>query len=736
MTAEIASAPSMAWPGLQKAADAIDGWFDRERDQLVLWLPVGLGCGIAAWFALPGEAAWIAFLLTMAGLAGLMALAPAGRWIGRAGPVFALLAAGGCALIWARAEWVAAPVLARPGMVRFAGTVTAVQPMPARDMVRVVLKNPVRHSGESRNPCQRYRSASNATVPPSWIPAFAGMTGKACDRPLPPRIRINIAETAVSAGLAPGARIALSAYLLPPAPPAVPGAYDFARVAWFQGIGATGRAVGPVTIVRPASAGWRETLAGLRARLSAHVQSRIAGYGEGGIAAALATGDQGAIPEEDAEALRRSGLAHLLSVSGLHVTAVVGGTMLMVLRLLALSPALALRLPLPLIAAGAAALAGVGYTLLTGAEVPTIRSCIAALLVLLGLALGRDAITLRLVAAGALIVMLLWPEAVAGASFQLSFAAVTAIVALHEHPRIGALLARREEGLAARGGRILLGLLLTGLAVEAALMPIALFHFHKAGFYGAAANIVAIPLTTFVIMPLEALALLFDWVGAGAPFWWLTERALALLLWVAHTVSATPGAVAALPSMPRGAFALMIAGGLWIALCRTKVRRIGLVPLLAGAIWALATPPPDLIVTGDGRHLAIRSGEGLALLRPKAGDYARDVLGEAAGVEAEACAIADLPTARCSRDLCVAVVEGRRILATRSRDFVEIGAMNAACAAADIVISDRRLPRTCRPRWLKADRTLLAETGGLAISLADGRVTSVAAQAGGHPWAR
>ena len=82
-------------------------------------------------------------------------------------------------------------------------------------------------------------------------------------------------------------------------------------------------------------------------------------------------------------------------------------------------------------------------------------------------------------------------------------------------------------------------------------MPIAVYHFHKAGLYGALANIVAIPLTTFVIMPLEALALLLDLVGLGAPFWWLAGQALALLLWLAHAVAAAPGAVAALPAMPR-----------------------------------------------------------------------------------------------------------------------------------------------------------------------------------------
>src|SRR3546814_11124646 len=120
--------------------------------------------------------------------------------------------------------------------------------------------------------------------------------------------------------------------------------------------------------------------------------------------------------------MRRSGLAHLLSVSGLHVTAVVGAVMLLTLKLLALSPTLALRFRLTVVAAGAGALAGIAYTILTGAEVPTVRACVAAILVLIGVALGREAIPLRLVAVGALIVLLLRPQSVAGPSFQPRFA--------------------------------------------------------------------------------------------------------------------------------------------------------------------------------------------------------------------------------------------------------------------------------------------------------------------------
>jgi len=677
----------------------MERWLEAEREQLMLWVPVMLGAGIAAWFVLPDAARWIGFLLGCTGVT--LAGAPLGGRLGRVVPMAALMAAAGCALIWWRADAVTAPVLARPAVTMLQGRVIRVEQMPARELVRLTLV-----------PLER--------------------------ADLPAKIRVNVAEEDVPPGLGRGAVVEMRARLMPPAPPSVPGAYDFARVAWFGGLGATGKAFAPIRVATPGEAPGAD----LRARLSRHIQGRIEGSG-GGIASALATGDQGAISESDAEAMRRSGLAHLLSVSGLHVTAVTAAAMLVALRLLSLSPSLALRWRLPLVAAGAGALAAIGYTWLTGAEVPTIRSCVAALIVLLALSIGREAITLRLVATGAMVVLLLWPEALAGPSFQLSFAAVTAIVALHENPRIRRWFERREEKWPRRLLRNLAALLLTGVAVELALMPIALFHFHQAGIYGALANIVAIPLTTFVIMPLEALALSLDIAGLGAPVWWLTARALSLLLWLAHAAASAPGAVAALPAMPGGAYALMAGGGLWIALWRTWARLAGLAPFAAGALWALLTPAPDLLVTGDGRHLAIRMPDGgMALLRDRAGDYTRSMLGENSGVEDEALdLLADRPEAQCSKDLClIDAVSGTgaglrrwRVAATRSGYLVPWRAMMTVCGTADIVVSERQLPPDCAPRWLRLDRATLARTGGVAITFAGARVMTVR-KGGRHPW--
>lgn len=670
---------------------------EAERERIGLWLPIALGAGIAAWFALPSVAHWIGLLLLLAGgLLGGLLLGWSSR-LGRGIAVACGVMATGMLLVWGRALWVSAPVLAAPVVTEFSAIVDRVEPLPAKGQLRI-LAMPQRRSD------------------------------------LPPRVRLTL-RSEQAADLVDGETIGVRARLMPPPTASLPGGYDFAQRAWFDRIGAVGTVLGEVS----RAPGRGRAAPPLRARLSAHIHGQIEGSA-GGIAAALVTGDRGAISEADEEAMRRSGLAHLLSISGLHVTAVVGFAMLLTMRLLALNRRLALAGYVLPLAAAAGALAGGGYTLLAGAEVPTLRSFIAALLVLIAFLMGREALTLRLVAAGALIVLIWRPESLAGPSFQLSFAAVTAIIALHESRAMRAFLARREEPWLFRLGRGVAGLLITGLVVEVALAPIALFHFHKAGLYGALANVVAIPLTTFVIMPAEALALLCDGVGLGAPFWWVAEQALQLLLGLAHGVADAPGAVAMLPSFPLWGFALAIFGGLWILLWQTRWRRAGALPLVIGVAALVVQPRPDLLVTGDGRHIAAAlPGGGYALLRDRAGDYIRDTMAEAAGVDVPLGGLSELDHVECNRDFCRwSQGEGaarRVILASRGRDRIEGADMVAACAAADVVISDRWLPRECVGRWMTIDRDSLAETGGLALYLGE-RPEAVATLRAGdeHPW--
>ncbi|OJY60952.1 MAG: hypothetical protein BGP16_01005 [Sphingobium sp. 66-54] len=377
---------------------------------------------------------------------------------------------------------------------------------------------------------------------------------------------------------------------------------------------------------------------------------------------------------------------------------------------------------------------------MTGAQVPTVRSCIAALLVIGGLALGREAISLRLVATGALVVMLFWPEAVIGPSFQMSFAAVTSIIALYEWPRARALFERREEGRGQRMVRAVGALLVTGLAVELVLAPIAFAHFHRAGLLGAVANLVAIPLTSFVVMPAEVVALLLDIAGLGAPAWWIVGKALAVLLVLAHAIGGLPYATTAAPTTSGAVFAVTMGALLWIMLWRGRIRWLGLPVAALGLALTLRAPAPDLLVTADGRHVALRTADGgMALLRERAGDYVRSTLAEAAAFGGDFTALAAMETAHCSRDLCMVALSGSggasvNLLVTRSNLLVPYRAFVAACAWADLVIADRTLPRGCTPRWARLDRPTLAAMGGARVMIAQRRIIGGRDPRDRHPW--
>ena len=697
-------APSIRFPLHQTAlitrarnmADKAELWLELERDQLALWVPVALGTGIGLWFGLPLQIEWIGVIL--AGLAlGLLGFSMGHhRRLGRAMMIYGLLMALGCGLIWLRAWSVSTPVLTRPTIATFSATIESVEVQGARARVRLVLTPD--------------------------------------DKTLPPHIRVNVDTDAMPVGLVAGERIKLRARLLPPPEASLPGGYDFARGAWFMQLGATGKAFEVQRINVPVARG--DTL---HDRLTRLLLKRIPGSA-GGVGASFISGDRGAISQADENSMRSSGLTHLVSVSGLHITVAVTGMMLITLRMLSLFPSLALRLPLLGIAATSGAVMGIFYTWLTGGAVPTIRSCVAAVLVIMGLIMGREAVTLRLVATGAVVVLVLWPEALVGPSFQLSFIAVTSIIAFNEHPRARHFIEKREgDALPLRFGREAMSLVITGMVVEAALAPIAFFHFHRSGIYGALANIIGIPLTTFFIMPMEALGLIFEPLHLSMPFWWCANHGLAFLLWISDTTAAVPGAVTMLPDVPVPAFLLVAFGGLWLMLWRSKPRFWGLLPVAIGMVWTLLTPAPDVLVTGDGRHMVVRTDDGkVAILRDRAHDYVRQQLAAREGYAGVLDPLDDAKEARCNDDLCVVKLNrgGRTwtIAAKRSPYNLPWDPFMALCAQTDIFISDRKLPAACQPRWIKADKWMLRANGGLAINLKAGRVETVKSAQDEHPW--
>lgn len=684
-----------------------------ERDRWVLWLAPALGLGVACYFALPSEPpSWATVPLWTLLFVALLILR-------RRGPATLLLLALGAVLLGyqiaqLRSLAVAAPVLEREmGPVRIEGRVLEVEAMGRG--LRLLL-TAMRIEGLS----------------PDATPA-----------------RVRVSASAASNAPAPGSRVALLARLRPPPAPAAPGDYDFARAAWFQELGAVGFAFGrPELSAEPVvEAGWvgrwRILWADLRRRVAERVLEALP-QRTAGVVVALLTGQRGTIAAEDLEAMRYAGLAHLLAISGLHVGLVTGTLFLAVRAGLALWPAAALRLPTKRIAAVAALLAAGLYLMLAGAPVPTQRAFLMTALVMLGVLVDRTAITLRLVGWAALVVLLNSPEALLSASFQLSFAAVVALVSTYESLRRWreARIGRREpKRLWTRPLSYIGGLALTSLIAGLATAPLTLHHFDEVPLYGIIANLAAVPLTAMLIMPaaLFVLALMpFGLEGAALEVMALGVQAvLAVAAWVAQL----DGSVLLVPAMAWWGLPACVLGGLWLCLWQRPWRLLGLVPLALGLASVAWTPPPDVVMAGDGRLLAVRAADGDLLLNSRRVNRfsAQQWLGRSgvreAGLLPEAgnLAHADLS---CDRLGCLLQRDSLVIALVLEGESLE-----EDCRHADLLLATIPVPQGCR-RGTEApleviDSRDLRRDGGLALWLEpEGgfRLQRVSQTRGRRPW--
>jgi len=570
-------------PVAARAGAALGPILAAQQGRRAPWLAVALGSGILLYFARADEPAsalpWLASggLLAVAGvLLGLRARgAEAWRWLAFLTALPAALLLGFGVAAW-HAGRLPPPLDLPAGAVILSGRVESLQPLP--EGLRLVLAAP--QLGE----------------------------GPALPRTL--RLRLRADDPARPQ---PGDRLSVRALVRPPPGPVAPDAWDFARAAFFAGQGGSATALGSVALTPGLGGG--APLAGLRADLDREVAAAIGGSA-GAVAAALLTGTQSAIDEAAMQAMRDSGLAHLLSVSGLHMTIVMGLVFGLLRLLIAAIPFIALRLPGKAVAALGAFAAGAFYMVLTGMQVPMQRCLAMAALVTLGLLVGRRVVSVRGLGLAAALVMLAAPAELLGPSFQMSFAAVLALVAGHRAlaPRITALSVA-HPGPAMRAWMVLAGVVLTSVLAGLATAPIGLHHFGRLQAYGVLANALAVPITSFWVMPAGVLSLLLMPLGLEA--WplavmgWGTQA----ILWVASWVAALPFAAPAAPILPAEGLALAALGFCILCIAGGRVALAGLPLLAAGLAAGLVIRPPDLLVAADARQVAVRTQDGWMLHR-------------------------------------------------------------------------------------------------------------------------
>jgi len=674
----------------------------REQSNLGLWVPTGIASGIVLYFSLPSEP-YLGWSLVCLGGSTLSAYLLRNRgWL-------AILAA---VVFCAALGFVAAQVR----------TLSVAAP---------VLQNELRAASLSGLVMEASRNQEGGTtllLNPSSIGGLA-------EDDLPGIVRLRVRQA--HDPIWPGDRIETRAMLWPPAEPVAPGAFDFARQAWFRGLGGTGVTVAtPKVTAAEQIGGWRVAVAALREKVARHVMDRMAAE-EGPVAAALMTGLRHAIDEDVEQDLRDSGLAHILAISGLHMALFAGTLFWLVRTFLALFPRLALRYPIKKWAAMAALVGAFAYLFLSGASVATQRAFIMAALMFLAILIDRPAFSLRNVALAAIFVLMLRPESLLEPGFQMSFAAVTALVAVYQNRELQLL--RFRENATGFSGALRLGLIyivtlcITSLVAGAATAPFAAFHFNRMAAYGIVGNLAAMPLVGMLIMPAALVAYLLMPLGLDGPALWVMELGLTGVIWIADEVSHWDGAIAHIGSFSTTALALISVGGLWLALWQTKLRRLGCVPLALGLLIATMSDAPDILVDGEAKLMAVKEEDGLYLWSGRAPQYARESWLRRNGEPADSSlAERKMP---CDELGCVTAA-GPVVAVSRSS-----AALNDDCREADIIIASvpvRRGARRSCNATLIIDRFDVAREGAHAIYLDQNgeidRVETVRDWRGVRPW--
>jgi competence protein ComEC len=697
--------------------ERVEMFLAGERANWPGWLAVAIGLGIAIYFALPMEPPlWAGILAAAATIAACLFCRS--RPLAAVGAAFLLALAVGFLAAQLRATLVAAPQLQkRIGFAHVTGRVIEIEPLPGG--IRATLDRlTIAELGAAQTPV---------------------------------KIRVRVIKGAADIRL--GARLQLLASLQPPSPPMAPGAFDFRRQSYFARLGATGFAMGaPHVLDAPESPSFRQDLLLRIDALRLAIGRRIAALqpGEpGAMARALTVGDQTALTAADTDAMRVSGLAHLLSISGLHIGMAAGLFFVGLRFLMALIPDLALRHPIKKWSAALAIAAAGFYALLAGATVPTERSFIMIAIVFLGVMLDRSPFSLRMVAWAAIAVLLLQPESLVGASFQMSFFAVLGLIAAFEAWREP--LARWRVGrdhatdwfgqvgwMFRRGLYWLATMTLTSLVATVMTAPFAMYHFDRLSTYGVVANMLAVPITGFWVMPMGMIALVLMPFGWDAPFWDAMAWGCEAILWIARVVASWPKAVVMVGALPISGLIAIMLGLTALCLMRSRWRLLGLAPVLAGVVAGWVMPSPDLLISGDAKLIAVKEAEGgYRLSSTRAARLTAETwLRRNAQVKAVKFPVPDDPAAgnalACDALGCLYRRNGRRIALSLTGD-----ALMEDCRRADIVVSTIPIRGRCPHPATVIDRFDLWRGGAHAIRIdGDGtiHVESVAATLGDRPW--
>lgn len=687
------------------ARQSLARWAASDLARLSLWTPVAIGLGAGVYFGLKVEPDWrIGVLLLVA--SAIAAVFPTS--LKRLFVICALVAAGFVAADF-RTAYVAAPQLTHElGIVETTGRLISIE------------------EGLSG---RRY------------VLAITAIEGLASEQ-LPARARITWRGKTFDA--APGDLISVRAGLAPAPPPVAPGSFDFARQLYFQRIGAVGYAVSAPRVDAYAERSRAQRVAAsietMRFNLFKRITNSASGQG-GAVIAAIVTGKRDAISEQSEAALRDAGLAHLLAISGLHMGLATGLVFFTVRFGLAAIEPLALRFPIKKWAAAAALASGFFYLVLSGGGWSARRAFIMAAIMFAAILVDRRALSLRNVAVAAVVILLTTPEALFHPGFQMSFAAVTALIAAYEWMSAHSN-PDRSFSIMARTKRYAISLALTDLIAAIATAPYALFHFNRVAIYSLPANMAAMPLMGLWIVPAAILALVLSPLGLDAWAWRLAAFGMDTILNIATTVSSWRGAVSLTKQWPLIAMLTLTGGGMWLCLSRAPWRIAGLVAIPVAVLIVVRTGAPQLFIAPSGLNAALvaqsRDDETVFIAHSRRRDkFAIERWKEVLGLPENVATLLMKDNFSCDSRSCVGTTGSG--LPLKVAFVSETGALAEDCQRADVVVVfypvNARERSACQAEII--DRRSVWRFGAHTVRVTkDGRpiITTASEQRGQRPW--
>jgi len=668
-----------------------------ERERLVLWLPVCLGAGIGLYFRLNHEPPlWL--LMVGVGVTALLIYLARRHFLTRLLSIALTVIMMGMVVASLRTHNVQTPVIYGELFFKeLSGTVDDVQ--QKEKGVRLLLSTPAIEG-----------------LPP---------------RRTPNKVTVTFKNDSPDVSI--GDRVTAKAMLFAPPTPSMPGGYDFTRAFFFEGIGAVGFSPSaPISIEKGNPDRFEEKLNALRLRLAERIAKPMQAE-NAPVATAMMVGEQSAVSEEVSDAMRDAGIYHVLSISGLHMSLAAGLLYFSVRFLLSLWPSFALRMPVKKITAGIGLLGASAYLLLAGYPVPAIRSFVMVACVMLAVIFDRRGISLYSLAWAAVIILLWQPESLLGVSFQMSFAATIAILALYE--RFSPSLFNANASWLKKLWLYFLGLMATSLAATLATTPLVIYNFNRFTVLGIIANMLMVPLASFWIMPACVLAFLTMPFGLEQYPLALLDHGISLMLSGSKWIASFPHASFFLPSLTFWGMLMTVFGGLWLCLWQARWRIWGILFIVLGTATILLFKPYDLLISDDATKVMLRLPDNeYVFLRGRPESFDGQQWLRAHGQE-EALTLArykKMSTApACDKNKCIVEAYGKRIAVGLSKRRRE----GLCDAEADILITDANFAEGCPGIPLVIDQKYLALNGAVAIRFTSPMEMDTAeSHRGMRPW--